>query len=90
MLYSRVPQLDLHGLDRDYSRILINEFVADNYMLKHELVVIVHGIGTGILKKTVQDTLRKNKLVKGYKIDPFNVGQTIVEIKKRIDTKGLL
>ena len=24
-----LPQIDLHGLDRDYARILVNEFIED-------------------------------------------------------------
>lgn len=79
-LYSNLPTLDLHGYDRDYARIKINEFIYDNYKIKNKKVVIIHGNGLGVIKKTTQDTLRKNKLVKEYKIDNFNDGQTIVVI----------
>lgn len=85
MLYSNLPTIDLHGYDRDYARIQINDFIEDNYRQKIEKVIIVHGIGTGILRKTTQETLKKNKLVKAYKLDNFNSGTTIVEIKKKID-----
>ena len=84
-LYSNLPQIDLHGFDRDYARIQINDFIDDNYRQKNEKVIIVHGNGTGILRKTTQETLKKNKLVKSYKLDNFNSGTTIVEIKKKID-----
>lgn len=83
MLYNNLPSLDLHGLDRDYSRILIEEFISDNYKIGNHLVLIIHGNGTGILRKTTQETLRKNKLVLSYKIDNFNSGTTIVEIKQK-------
>ena len=53
-LYNNLPSIDLHGLDRDYARILINEFVSDNYKMKKDKIIIVHGNGTGILKKTTQ------------------------------------
>lgn len=85
MLYNNLPTIDLHGYDRDYARIQINDFIEDNYRQKIEKVIIVHGIGTGILRKTTQETLKKNKLVKAYKLDNFNSGTTIVEIKKKID-----
>ena len=81
-LYSQLPTLDLHGLDSDYSRVLINDFINDQYQLKQEKIVIVHGIGTGILKKTTQETLKRNSLVQEYKIDNFNTGMTIVTLKK--------
>lgn len=82
-LYSNIPSLDLHGMDRDYARILINDFIEDNYNSKNFNVVIIHGNGTGIIKKITQDTLRRNKLVDTYKIDNFNTGQTIVTIRKK-------
>ena len=59
-LYSNLPSLDLHGLDRDYARILINDFILDNYKLKNRKVIIVHGIGTGIIRKTTMETLKKH------------------------------
>ena len=82
MLYSNLPSLDLHGIDRDYAKILINDFINDNYKIKNLKVVIIHGIGTGIIRKTTQETLKKNKLVEDYKIDNFNPGMTVVTIKK--------
>ena len=85
-LYNNLPSIDLHGLDRDYARILINEFINDNYKMKNYKVIIVHGNGTGIIKKTTQDTLRVNKLVEEYKIDNFNTGMTVVTLKKHWHT----
>lgn len=82
-LYNNLPQLDLHGLDRDYARILINEFIHDNYILKNNKVIIIHGIGTGIIKKTTHEALKVNKYVSSYKLDNFNNGATIVEIKQK-------
>ena len=79
MLYSNLPQIDLHGYDRDYARIVIN----DNYQMKNLKVLIIHGVGTGILRKTTHETLKKNKLVSSFKLDNFNSGTTIVEIRKR-------
>lgn len=79
----RYPKIDLHGADRDYARIKINEFIYDNYREKNEKVVIIHGNGSGIIKKTTQDTLKRNKYVLDYKIDNFNSGMTIVTIKKK-------
>ena len=83
-LYSNLPHLDLHGLDRDYARILINEFIYDNYRQQKPTVIIVHGIGTGIIRKTTQETLKKSKYVDSYKIDNFNSGSTIVNIRQKI------
>lgn len=83
MRFSNTATLDLHGESQDIARILINEFIQDAYKLGLEEVIIVHGIGSGIIKKTVQTELRKNLKVEKFYIDFFNVGQTIVKIKKR-------
>lgn len=76
-----LPSLDLHGFDSDYARIKINEFINDNRKMGNYNVVIVHGIGSGTIKKVTHDTLRKNKYVEDFKIFIGNVGCTIVEIK---------
>ena len=82
-LYSNLPTLDLHGMDREYARILINDFINDNYRSKNYKVVIIHGNGTGIIKKTTRDTLRRNKLVEDFYIDNFNDGMTVITIVKK-------
>ena len=81
-LYSTLPTLDLHGLDREYAKILINDFLLDHYKIHTKKVIIIHGIGTGILKKTTQEVLKRNKYVLEYKIDNFNDGMTIVTLAK--------
>lgn len=85
MMYSNLPTLDLHGLDREYARILINDFIRDHYKIGTEKVIIIHGNGMGILKKTTQEVLKNNKMVESYKIDNFNSGMTIVLMKKNLD-----
>ena len=77
------PSLDLHGFDRDYARIKINEFIQDNFVMKNEFIVIVHGVGSGILKQETLDTLKKNKKVEEYKLFKGNIGCTIAKIKKK-------
>ena len=76
-----MPSLDLHGYDRDFARIQINDFLEDHHKLKTRKVIIIHGRGSGILKKITQDTLKKNKYVLEYKIDNFNDGMTVVTLK---------
>lgn len=72
------PKLDLHGFDRDTARVAINDFIRDQMKLKHNIVVIVHGCGTGVLRKTCHEYLRKNKKVIDFKTFYYNPGCTIV------------
>lgn len=76
-----LPKLDLHGLDRETARVLVNDFIRDNQKMKNEIIIIIHGIGTGIIRKTVSETLRKNKNVTEFKTLYNNLGSTIVKIK---------
>lgn len=78
---SSTPSIDLHGESKDIAIVLIKEFIFDNYRLKNKQIVIVHGIGTGVLKNAVHQELSKNPYVIDYKIDFFNVGSTIVTLK---------
>lgn len=78
-----LPKLDLHGFDRDYARIKVNEFIKDNYIMGVEIFSVVHGIGSGIIKESVYSTLQKNKLVIEYKTYYYNAGCTIVQIEKK-------
>ena len=75
-----LPTIDLHGYDRMYARLKVNEFINDNIKLKNEFIVIIHGIGGSVLKHEVHDTLAKNKKVIDYKIFYNNVGCTIVQL----------
>lgn len=76
----RYPKVDLHGYDRDSARMVTNDFVDENYALGNDVIVIIHGIGTGILKNEVHETLRNNKKVLEYKLDNFNSGCTVVKL----------
>lgn len=76
-----VPTIDLHGDDRNTARIKIVDFINDNIKLKNEKIIIIHGIGTGILKNETHKTLSKDKRVIKYQTLNFNLGSTIVWLK---------
>ncbi|MCI8446613.1 MAG: Smr/MutS family protein [Bacilli bacterium] len=74
------PKVDLHGYDRETARVAIEDFIKENKKLKNEIFVIVHGIGSGILKETTRNVLLKNKNVLEFKTYYYNNGCTIVKI----------
>ena len=76
------PSLDLHGFDRETARVAIDDFIKDNQKMGNEIIVIVHGIGSGILQKQTHKTLRDNKNVLDYKLYYYNNSCTVAEIKK--------
>lgn len=76
-----LPSVDLHGLDRDTARVKVLEFIKDNKAMKNDIICIVHGVGSGIVKNEVHDTLRKSKDIVDFKLFYNNVGCTIAKIK---------
>lgn len=81
MFIERYPKLDLHGFDRETARVAINDFIRDQVKLKQEIVVIVHGIGSGVLRRVTNETLRQNKMIVDYKSFYYNNGCTVAQIQ---------
>ena len=82
MIYRNLPFIDLHGEDRKTAELLVKQFLDDSIKLENSKVIIIHGIGTGILKKQVHQVLKNDKRIEKYYVDFFNLGCTIVELKK--------
>lgn len=85
MFYNGLPSLDLHGEYRESALVLLKSFINDNCTLKNKKILIIHGIGKGIIRKCVHDELKRNKNVSSFKLDNFNNGVTVVELKINID-----
>ncbi len=81
IVYNFYPKLDLHGEYTTTAYTVIHEFIKDNIKLKNEFIVLIHGKGTGKLKKEVHYILDHEKKVLSYQLDPYNLGQTIVHLK---------
>lgn len=78
---SKTPTLDLHGEIEAMVEVLVNEFINDHVKMKNRVVLVVHGKSTNILTKEVHRILKENNKVKNFKLDNWNLGQTIVELK---------
>lgn len=78
----KLPNIDLHGFDRESARVITNDFINESFLLGHDRIVIIHGIGTGIVKEAVHQALSKNKKVLSYKVDNQNSGCTVITLKK--------
>lgn len=78
MILSSTPVIDLHGFDSDYASICVKDFINDSYFMKKKMVLIIHGKGSGIVRRRIHSDLRKNKLVKDYRLNMFNDGETLV------------
>ncbi|MGD8779282.1 MAG: endonuclease MutS2 [Ignavibacteria bacterium] len=75
-------RLDIRGKKPEEAEYEILRFLDDSYASSLNSVEILHGKGTGMLKKTVHDILKKNNVVKDYyfaKIEMGGEGITVVE-----------
>ena len=81
LFVDNLPTIDLHGLDRDSARVKVLEFINDNKIMKNQIICIIHGIGEGILKSIVHNTLKNTKDIIDYKLFYNNIGMTIVKLK---------
>lgn len=77
----RLPKLDLHGYDRDCARVAVDDFINEAVIMGYSEVVIIHGIGSGVVRNAVGESLAKNKKVISYHLDNRNVGCTVVKVK---------
>lgn len=79
------PTLDLHGYDRDSARVRILEFINDNIAMGNEFITIVHGVGSGVLRKETDEVLKHCKKVIEHQVFRANIGCTIVKLVKKQD-----
>ena len=78
---AKYPRIDIHGETTATCIAVIESFIKDNIHLEEENVIIIHGKGTGALKKATHEYLKKHKKVNKFYIDPLNEGQTIVVLR---------
>jgi len=61
------PSLEVIGLTVDEMRPKVHKFVDDAYLSRMPQVWIIHGFGTGTLKRAVRDLLLSHPLVKRFR-----------------------
>lgn len=78
------PEINLLGKTVDEAIAVLDKYLDDAYLSHLSPVRVVHGKGTGALRKGVHDYLRRLKYVKSYRLGEFgegDAGVTIVEFK---------
>lgn len=81
LFIDRYPKIDLHGFPADVAVLATQDFIKDNIKLKNDIIVIVHGIGSGTISKAVHEVLKRNKNVLEFATYFNNNGCTIVRLK---------
>lgn len=74
------PEINLLGKTVDEALSELDKYLDDAYLSHLTTVRIVHGKGTGALRKAVQGHLRKVKYVKSFHLGEYGEGDTGVTI----------
>ena len=81
---SAARELDIRGMETLEAESVVDNFISAAVMGKLETVTIIHGKGTGALRKAVHDILRRNKAVKSFRLGVYGEGEsgvTVVTLK---------
>ena len=79
------PEIKVIGLRADEATDLVDKFLDEAYMAGAETVRIVHGHGTGALRRAIAELLTGHTHVERFKAAPSDqggTGATIAELKK--------
>ena len=77
-------ELDLRGETVEEALMELDQFLDNCVMANQGQVTVIHGKGTGALRKAVQQHLKHHPSVKSFRLGVFGEGEsgvTIVELK---------
>ncbi|MBZ9635333.1 endonuclease MutS2 [Clostridium sp. FP1] len=76
--------VDLRGMDAQEAVYTVDKYLDDAYLGGLKEVTIIHGKGTGVLRNTITDMLKRHGHSKAYRLGNYGEGGsgvTIVELK---------
>jgi len=76
-------EIDLRGMASDEAILELDRYIDNAVLSGIGTITIIHGKGTGVLRKAVQDHLRHHKNIKTFRVGLFGEGEngvTIAEI----------
>ncbi len=78
------PEVDLRGMTSDEAEYTLSSYLDSAFLAKLASVTIIHGKGTGVLRKTVHAYLKGHPHIKSWRLGVFGEGEdgvTIAEIR---------
>lgn len=67
-------RIDLRGMDAEEACFRVDKYLDDAYRANLGEVTIVHGKGTGVLRKAINDMLKRQPHVKSYRLGVYGEG----------------
>ena len=77
-------ELDIRGYETLEAESVVENYLDAAVMAKLETVTIIHGKGTGALRKAVHEILKRSKVVKSFRLGRYGEGEagvTVAELK---------
>lgn len=77
-------EVDIRGMMTDEAEVVVDQFIDHAAMNKLVFVTIIHGKGTGALRKAVHQQLKHHPLVKSFRLGRYGEGEdgvTVAELK---------
>lgn len=77
-------EVDVRGMNLEEALMEVDAFIDHALMHNLNMLTIIHGKGTGILRNGIQKHLRRHKAVKSFRLGVYGEGEsgvTIVELK---------
>ena len=77
-------ELDIRGMMTDEAEIVVDRFLDEAVMGRLTQVTIIHGKGTGALRKAVHQLLKRHPYIKSFRLGVFGEGEdgvTVAELK---------
>ncbi len=78
------PEVDLRGLASDEAEYVLSSYLDTAFLAKLNTVTIIHGKGTGVLRKSVHAYLRTHPHIKSFRLGVYGEGEdgvTIAELR---------
>ena len=77
---SAVSEIDLRGMDAVEAICVLDRYLDEAMRSNLSSVRIIHGKGTGVLRSAVQQSLRKSKFIKKFRLGVYGEGEDGVTI----------
>ncbi|MEG1886522.1 MAG: endonuclease MutS2 [Oscillospiraceae bacterium] len=77
-------EFDMRGMNSDEGIMELDRYIDDCLVGGINVISIIHGKGTGVLRKAVHDYLRHSKSVKAYRLGVYGEGESGVTIAELI------
>ncbi len=77
-------ELDVRGFALDDAIMAVDQYLSEVVLAGFAQVTIIHGIGTGVLRKGIQQHLKNHRSVKSHRTGRYgegDLGVTVVEMK---------